>query len=139
MNSEEWFKEFMEIPLPKRRCKRHHWKSGWICEKCGMNRADFEHYRGLDRPKYYIVNYGKNKTRKFGHLHQAREFAFAYWHDGHEDFKAYNIVRVSNMGRRVVFQQVDEVMDEMASEVLAVDKRICRRVVQNWPDDKRKC
>jgi hypothetical protein len=31
--------------------------------------------------------------------------AFKYWHDGHGGFKAYNIVRVSNMGRKVVYQQ----------------------------------
>ena len=101
-------KEFMEILLPKRRCKRHHWKSGWVCENCGMKRADYEHYRSLDRAKYYIVNYGENETRKFGHLHQAREFAFAYWSDGHEDFKAYNIVRVSNMGRKIIHQQTGD-------------------------------
>ena len=101
-------KEFMEILLPKRRCKRHHWKSGWVCENCGMKRADYEHYRSLDRAKYYIVNYGENETRKFGHLHQAREFAFAYWHDGHDDFKAYNIVRVSNMGRKIIHQQTGD-------------------------------
>ena len=73
-----------------------------------MKRADVEHYRSLDRAKYYIVNYGENETRKFGYLHQAREFAFKYWHDGHEDFKAYNIVRVSNLGRKVVYQQTGE-------------------------------
>ena len=28
-----------------------------------------------------------------------------FLHDGHEDFKAYNIVRVSNLGRKVVYQQ----------------------------------
>ena len=22
--------------------KRHHWKTGWICEKCGVSRADHE-------------------------------------------------------------------------------------------------
>lgn len=98
----------MNISKTEKTCKQHNWKSGRICEKCGMRRADFEHYRSLDRPKYYIVNYGENKTRKFGHLHQAREFGFHYWHDGREDFKAYNIVRVSNMGRRVVYQQTGD-------------------------------
>jgi hypothetical protein len=70
-----------------------------------MRRSDYEAFRQADRPKYYIVNYGKNKSRKFSHLHKAREFAFKYWHDGGEDFKAYNIVRVSNVSRKVVYQQ----------------------------------
>ena len=95
----------MDISKTEKTCKRHHWKSGLVCENCGMRRSDFEHYRSLDRAKYYIVNYGENQTRKFGYLHHAREFAFKYWHDGHEGFKAYNIVRVSNMGRKVVYQQ----------------------------------
>ena len=98
----------MDISEVERVCKRHRWESGWVCKKCGMKRADYEQYRNMDRPKYYIANYGENETRKFGHLHQAREFCFAYWHDGHEDFKAYNIVRVSNMGRRVVCQQTGD-------------------------------
>lgn len=95
----------MNIPEPKLVCKRHRWSSGWICDNCGMRRSDYEAFRQADRPKYYIVNYGKNKSRKFGHLHQAREFAFKYWHDGDEDFKAYNIIRVSNLTRKIVCQQ----------------------------------
>jgi hypothetical protein len=110
MNADEWCKEFMEIPMPKRRCKRHHWKDGWKCEKCGMDRADYEHIRSQDRAKCWIVNYGENKTRKFGYLHHAREFGFHYWHEGHEDFKAYNIVRVSNLSRRVVYQQTGDIL-----------------------------
>ncbi len=82
-----------------------HWL---ICDKCGMNRADYEFYRKQDRAKYYIVNYGENETRKFRHLHQAREFGFHYWHKGYYDFKAYNIVRVSNISRRVVYQQTGD-------------------------------
>jgi hypothetical protein len=103
-----WWDEFMEIPMPERRCKRHKWKDGLICDKCGMNRADYEFYRKQDRAKYYIVNYGENETRKFRHLHQAREFGFHYWHKGYYDFKAYNIVRVSNISRRVVYQQTGD-------------------------------
>ena len=64
----------------------------------------------IDRPKYYIVNFGKDESRKFVRLHQAREFALKYWHDGNDDFKAYNIVRVSNVSRRVVYQQIGEVL-----------------------------
>lgn len=100
----------MKIPDPELRCKRHHWKSGWICERCGMRRSDYEQYRNIDRPKYYIVNFGKDESHKFGHLYQAREFAFKYWHDGNDDFKAYNIVRVSNVSRRVVYQQTGELL-----------------------------
>jgi hypothetical protein len=102
--------DFMEIPMPERRCKRHHWKDGWICEKCGINRADYEFIRTQDRAKYWIVNYGENETRKFGHLHQARAFGFHYWHEGHKNFRAYNIVRVSNINRRVVYQQAGDIL-----------------------------
>ena len=75
-----------------------------------MRRSDYESFRQADRPKYYVVNYGVGESRKFGYLHQAREFAFKYWHDGNEKFKAYNIVRVSNLSRRVVYQQTGEVL-----------------------------
>ena len=105
-----WWEDFMEIPMPERRCKRHHWKDGWICEKCGINRADYEFIRTQDRAKYWIVNYGENETRKFGHLHQARAFGFHYWHEGHKNFRAYNIVRVSNINRRVVYQQAGDIL-----------------------------
>jgi hypothetical protein len=25
--------------------KRHHWKSGWCCERCGLNRVEYEDSR----------------------------------------------------------------------------------------------
>ena len=31
--------------MPTVICKRHHWKDGWICEKCGLKRADYEQMR----------------------------------------------------------------------------------------------
>jgi hypothetical protein len=98
----------MNIPEPKLVCKRHRWSNGWICDNCGMRRSDYEAFRQMDRPKYYIVNYGENESRKFGNLHQAREFAFKYWHDGDKSFKAYNIIRVSNVSRKVVYQQTGD-------------------------------
>ena len=27
----------------ERVCKRHFWKDGWICEKCGLRRYDYEY------------------------------------------------------------------------------------------------
>ena len=29
-----------------KKCKRHHWKDGWICEKCGLRKADYITQRG---------------------------------------------------------------------------------------------
>jgi len=26
----------------KIKCVHHYWKYGWICEKCGLRRADYE-------------------------------------------------------------------------------------------------
>ena len=100
----------MIIQEPILRCSRHRWSSGWICDKCGMRRSDYEKFRQMDRPKYYIVNYGDNKTKRFGYLRDAREFAFKYWHDGVREFRAYNIVRVSNLSRRIIYQQTGETL-----------------------------
>lgn len=100
----------MDIPGPELRCKRHKWKDGWICDMCGMRRSDYESVLSQGRAKYWQVNYGIGKSRKFDRLQKAHDFAFYHWHEGNPEFKAYTIVRVSNIGRRVVYQQTGELM-----------------------------
>ena len=100
----------MIIPEPKLVCKRHRWSSGWICDNCGIRRADYEYIRSQDRAKYWQVNYGIGKARKFDTMQKAYDFGFYHWHEGYAEFKAYTIVRVSNISRKVVFQQTGDLM-----------------------------
>ena len=83
---------------------------GWICDNCGMRRSDYEHFKSIDRAKYWQVNYGIGKARKFDTMQKAYDFGFYHWHEGSAEFKAYTIVRVSNIGRKVVYQQTGDLM-----------------------------
>ena len=105
-----WWDEFMEIPMPERRCKRHKWKDGWICDKCGLRRADYERDRSEDRAKYWLVEFGNRQKRKFAYLQDARNYGFHFWHEGDAKFKEYKIVRVSNLSRKVVYHQYGELL-----------------------------
>jgi len=105
-----WWDEFMEIPMPERRCKRHKWKDGWICDKCGLRRADYERDRSEDRAKYWLVEFGNRQKRKFAYLQGARNYGFHFWHEGDASFKEYKIVRVSNLSRKVVYHQYGELL-----------------------------
>ena len=113
----------MQIPMPKLRCSRHKWKDGWICDKCGLRRADYDRDRNADRAKYWLVEFGNRQKRKFAHLQDARDFGFHFkfaclqdardfgfhsWHEG--KFKEYRIVRVSNLSRKVVYQQEGDIL-----------------------------
>lgn len=91
------------MPMPKLRCSRHKWKDGWVCDKCGMRRADYEQIRSQDRASHWIVNYGIGKARKFDRLQKAYDFVFYHWHEGFSEFGNYTIVRVSSITRRVIF------------------------------------
>lgn len=71
---------------------KHRWSVGWICEDCGIRRADYEKDREADRPKFWIVEHGK-KQKKFSHLARAKEFA--------ETLESYKIIRVSDVSRKV--------------------------------------
>ena len=52
-----------------RKCKQHCWKDGWICEKCGLTRSDYEEQKTVGKPvvieisKSY-VNYLKENSNK---------------------------------------------------------------------------
>lgn len=56
---EETIEEYVDrLTRPKGDCKdgkRHHWKDGWICSKCGKRRADYVEERQLCKVQYRDV------------------------------------------------------------------------------------
>ena len=81
-------------------------KRGMVDASEGATHYALRHEYWDNQPKYFIVNYG-NDAKKFKTLKKAKEFALNYWNEK-VGFKAFNIIWVSNLSRRVVYQRTSK-------------------------------